>query len=284
MKDALIVSVLSVVPKNSAARGMGHLARLRLPAWLHRLIVTGFVRKYRVDLSECEGGVDDFPTLADFFVRALKPGMRPIDPRPEVLCSPVDAVVHTVGSIQGGAYGQADGVYASVAELLGRDEAPEYEGGSFAILYLSPRDYHRVHTPCAGRVRRLRYLPGQLWPVFPVATRRVEGLFGRNERLVFEIESEVGTVVEAMIGAFGVGRMSTTIHPLVTNQSGAAQDLELDVPIERCAELGRFELGSTVILVLPPGRVEWTIKPGEAVRLGRPIARVLAGADGGATS
>jgi len=94
----------------------------------------------------------------------------------------------------------------------------------------------------------------------------------------------VGTVVEAMIGAFGVGRMSTTIHPLVTNQSGAAQDLELDVPIERCAELGRFELGSTVILVLPPGRVEWTIKPGEAVRLGRPIARVLAGADGGATS
>lgn len=275
MKDALIVTALSVVPKNSAARGMGHLARLRLPAWLHRFIVTRFVRKYRVDLSECEGGIDDFASLADFFVRALKPGVRPIDPRPEVLCSPVDAVVHTVGTIEGGAYAQAEGAYASVAELLGRDSAPEYEGGSFAILYLSPRDYHRVHTPCAGTVRRLRYLPGQLWPVFPVATRRVEGLFGRNERLVFEIDSDFGTVVEAMIGAFGVGRMSTTVDPLITNQSGPAQNLELQATVERCGELGRFELGSTVILVLPPGQVEWTIRPGEAVRLGRPIARKL---------
>lgn len=280
MKDALIVTALSVIPKNAASRGMGHLARLRLPAWLHRFIVRRFVAKYRVDLSECQGGIDDFPTLADFFVRALRPDARPVDPRPEVLVSPVDAVVHMVGQVRDGGYPQAEGRYASVAELVGQDAAPEWEGAPFAILYLSPRDYHRVHTPCAARVRALRYLPGQLWPVFPVATRKVEGLFGRNERLVFELETAFGPVVEAMIGAFGVGRMSTVVHPQVSNQGEEGRRIELDAELPRCAELGRFELGSTVILLLPPGRAEWTIQPGQPVRLGREIARILPEAAG----
>ncbi|MCK6503739.1 archaetidylserine decarboxylase [Myxococcota bacterium] len=283
MKDALIVTALSVVPKNPVARLMGRTARLRLPGWLHRAVVGWFVRKYRVDLSECQGQLQDFPTLADLFVRPLRPGVRPIDPRPEVLVSPVDARVHTLGTVAGGRFAQADGIDASVAELVGPggvDAAPDarrYEGGSYAILYLSPRDYHRVHTPRAGTVSWLRYLPGTLWPVFPAATRKVEGLFGRNERLVFRIDTDLGPILQVMVGAFGVGRMTTVVSDITTNTDGLPADRALTPApsLDRCAELGRFELGSTVILLLEPGKVEWTVQPGDPVRLGRPIARVL---------
>lgn len=287
MKDALIVTALSVVPKNPVARLMGRSARLHLPRWLHGLLVRWFVRKYRVDLTECVGRLEDYPTLAELFVRPLRPEVRPIDHRPEVLASPVDARMHTRGTIKDGLFAQADGVMASVAELVGQGDPrasgpgaidpARYEGGSYAILYLSPRDYHRVHTPRAGRVTRLRYLPGTLWPVFPAATRRVPGLFGRNERLVFALDTDLGLVAEVMVGAFGVGRMTTVVSDVTTNTDGVARDqaLEPAPALSCCQELGRFELGSTVILLLEPGRVEWTVQPGEPVRLGRPIARVL---------
>ena len=120
-----------------------------------------------------------------------------------------------------------------------------------------------------------RYLPGQLWPVFPAATRKVDGLFGRNERLVFMLDTSFGRVAQVMVGAFGVGRMTTIVTDLVTNTGGRAADARLDpaLPVDRAQELGRFELGSTVILLFEPGRIEWTLKPGAVVRLGRPIAR-----------
>ncbi|MEC7946229.1 MAG: archaetidylserine decarboxylase [Myxococcota bacterium] len=285
MNDALIVSMLSIVPKNPVARGMGTASRLRLPAWLHRALVRWFVGKYGVDLSECEGEIDDFPTLADFFVRPLKAGVRPVDPDPDVVVSPVDARAHTFGQIKDGMFLQAEGQPARVAQLLGADDprlpgltaeiANRYEGGQYAVLYLSPKDYHRVHTPLEGTVARWRYLPGQLWPVFPAATRKVAGLFGRNERLLFELDTSFGRVAEVMVGAFGVGRMSSTVTDLVTNTGGRGVDAPLapPLPIERAGEIGRFHLGSTVILLFEPGQIEWTLEPGQAVRLGRPIAR-----------
>lgn len=283
MKDALIVSALSVVPKNPVARLMGRGARLRLPGWLHGLIVRWFVRKYRVDLTECQGKLDDYPTLAQLFVRPLREGVRPIDPRPEILVSPVDARVHSFGTITDGRFVQADGVTASLADLLGGPGGPEgldparFEGGGFAVLYLSPQDYHRVHTPRAGKITALRYLPGNLWPVFAAATRKVPGLFGRNERLVFAIDTDLGVIAQVMVGAFGVGRMTTVVSDVTTNTDGAARDQVLDpaVPLDRCAELGRFELGSTVILLLEPGRIQWQLSQGQPVRLGRPIAQAL---------
>ncbi|MCB9777256.1 MAG: phosphatidylserine decarboxylase [Alphaproteobacteria bacterium] len=289
MNDALIVKVLSAVPKNPTARFMGRTARLRLPRFLHRALVGWFVRKYRVDLSECQGGVEDFDSLAHFFVRPLKPGMRPVDPRPDVLVSPVDAKVHTFGTIQGGRFLQADGVDASVAELIGVGDprapgasslsAERFEGGAYAVLYLSPRDYHRVHTAREGRVTEVRYLPGTLWPVFAAATREVPGLFGKNERLAFTFDTDLGAVVEVMVGAFGVGRMTTVIGDVVTNDPAHGNDVVLEHPValDRAAELGRFELGSTVILLFEPGRVEWQVEPGQPVQLGQPIARVFPG-------
>lgn len=285
MNDALIVSMLSIVPKNPVARGMGGASRIRLPAWLHRAVVRWFVGKYGVDLSECVGDVDDFPTLAEFFVRPLKEGVRPVDMDPDVVVSPVDARAHTFGRIEGGMFLQADGKPARVAQLLGADDprlpglgadiADRYEGGEYAVLYLSPKDYHRVHTPLEGTVAGWRYLPGQLWPVFPAATRKVDGLFGRNERMLFELDTPFGRVAEVMVGAFGVGRMSSSVTDLVTNTGGRSVDAPLDppLPIERAGEIGRFHLGSTVILLFEPGRIEWTLEPGQVVRLGRPIAR-----------
>ena len=118
----------------------------------------------------------------------------------------------------------------------------------------------------------VRYRPGRLWPVFPAATRKVEHLFDRNERLIFALETPLGPVILAMIGAFGVGRMATPLAELITNTGGAAEDLSMDVSIDRGQELGRFEMGSTVILLAEPGRLDWELQQGEPVRLGRPIA------------
>lgn len=285
MNDAFVVTVLSAVPKHPTARFMGWNARLRLPGVLQRALLRWYVRTYDVDLTECVGTLDDYPSLAEFFVRPLRPGVRPIDPDPDVLVSPVDARVHTFGRIEGGRFVQTPGKPASVAELLGAGDprcpdvpaevAERYEGGGFAVLYLSPRDYHRVHTPCKATVRSYRYLPGQLWPVFPAATRQIPELFGRNERLVFDLETPFGSIAYAMIGAFGVGRMATTVSDLVTHRGnpGEARTLEPAPRLDRAAELGRFELGSTVILFTEPGALEWTLEAGAPVRLGQPIAR-----------
>lgn len=277
MNDALIVSLLSAVPKSQTTRLMGAFSRTRLPAVLQKALLRWYVGHYDVNLDDCVGMLDDYPTLARFFIRELKPGVRPVDPDPAVLVSPVDGRTHTFGQVQDGGFEQADGRLGSVAELLGGGEGPfdpaRYEGGSYAILYLSPRDYHRVHSPIQGQVRAVRYRPGVLWPVFPAATRRVEHLFDRNERLIFALDTEIGPVILAMIGAFGVGRMATPLAELITNTGGPAEDLEMDRPIGRAEEIGRFEMGSTVILLAEPGRLGWELTRGEPVRLGRTIGR-----------
>jgi len=281
MKDALIVTALSLVPKHTAARGMGWLARLRLPRWLHRLVVRRYAAWFKVDLSEAEGEIDDFGSLSEFFVRALKPGTRPIDPTPDVLVSPADAKVASVGTIEDGRFVQSPGRFDRIELLLGADLAgpppidpTRYEGGTYAILYLSPRDYHRVHSPTLSRLHTLRYLPGRLWPVFPPATRRIEELFGRNERLVFALARPNDLLCLVMVGAFGVGRMTSPHLPFPTNGPRGAEDfMPAPAPtLERGDEIGRFELGSTVILVAEPGVLEWTITPGEAVKVGQAIA------------
>jgi phosphatidylserine decarboxylase len=202
-----------------------------------------------------------------------------------VLVSPVDARVHTFGTIEGGRFVQAEGQRCPVDMLLGVGDlrvpgaspadAARFEGGGWAILYLSPKDYHRVHTPAEGTVARYRYLPGQFWPVFPAATKKVPDLFARNERLVFFLDTPFGHIAQVMVGAFGVSRMTTVVGPLVTNTGGGGEDVRLSpaLPIGRAAELGRFNMGSTVILLTEPGRLRWTLTAGAPVKLGQPIAR-----------
>jgi len=279
VNDALIVSALSLVPKNRGARLMGMGARLALPRFAHRMLLRWFVRKYGVDLSESVGTIDDFNSLGEFFIRHLKPGMRPIDDAPGIMVSPVDGKAHTFGRIENGLFLQADGRPASVAELVGASEAERFEGGDFAVLYLAPPDYHRVHSPLAATIASLDYRPGTLWPVFAAATRKVDELFGRNERLVFHLDTEAGRIAYVMVGAFGVGRIGNEFDEQITNTGKKLESrtLEPAPAVERGGELGRFELGSTVILLTEPGRVEWDMELGQVLRLGRRIGRLNGG-------
>lgn len=274
MNDALIVTVLSMVPKGRVARWMGGVARTRFPRAVQRLFLRWYVGKYGVDLDDCVGELGDYDSLAAFFTRALKPGVRPVDSEPTAIVSPVDGRVYTVGVVKAGRIPQAEGQDFSVAELLG--EPDRYEGGAFAILYLSPRDYHRVHTPREGAVARWRYTPGRLWPVFPAATRHVPDLFARNERLTTFLAADIGEIALVMVGAFGVGRMQVVYADVMTNAGRPGGENLVTPPhlLGRAAELGRFEMGSTVILLFPPGRATLSLEAGAVVRLGARIGQV----------
>lgn len=270
MKDALIVSLLSLVPRKTGARSMGWFARTRLS----RLTTRAFVAAYQVDLSECEGSLADYPTLEALFTRKLRPGVRPIDDHPGSLVSPVDGRCAVVGTTTNGRIEVAPGRTLDVASLIGEPLDGEAD---VAVLYLSPRDYHRVHVPREGRATRWRYLPGTLWPVFPAAVRRVQDLFSRNERLTVQLETSEGPLFVVLVGAFGVGRISTTFCDLVTNTGGQASTGEPDPPpvLQRGAELGTFHLGSTVVLAAPVGCWKFTVAQGAVVRVGEPIGTVV---------
>ncbi|HMV66367.1 MAG TPA: archaetidylserine decarboxylase, partial [Myxococcota bacterium] len=250
MRDVLIVSALSLVPRRAAARCMGVMAR----TGLSRLGASAFVRAYGVDLSEAAEA--DFPTLEALFTRRLRPGARPVDPSPEALVSPVDGVAAWVGTSRDGRFELLLGQVHDLAALLGAPCDGERE---VAVLYLSPRDYHRVHAPYDGRVTRWRYVPGTLWPVFPAAVRRVRGLFARNERVVGRLAGADLELDVVLVGAFGVGRIEVGWADLLTNTGAGAREGEVDWPVGRGGELGVFHLGSTVIVVAPAGRVAWTV-------------------------
>jgi len=275
MKDALVVSLLSLLPRRRISRLMGRCTRLLLPAFLNRMLLRWYVGHYGVNLDECEGGIEDYPCLASFFVRALEAGTRPIADEPDALVSPVDGSVYAVGKVQGGRLPQGEHLDYAVSDLLAGD--PRYEGGEYAVLYLSPRDYHRVHSPREGRLLGFRYRPGRLWPVFPGAVQRISDLFARNERLILRLATDAGELALVMVGAFGVGRMRMEAAEIVTNTGQPAEDQQFEDPPEigRCQEVGRFEMGSTVVLLFEPGRVQWQLEAGQPVRLGERIGRVL---------
>ena len=283
MRDGLVITMLSVIPKHSTARGMGWLSRIQLPRWMHRLVVRGFVWAYDIRLDECQLGIDDFNSLSEFFIRELKPGLRPIDLSEVSLTSPVDGTVHSFGKIASGKFAQSAERFGDVANLVGEAEdfvepdpsllAETYNDGQYIIIYLSPQDYHRVHAHRGGELSVVRYLPGRLWPVFPAATRKIKSLFDRNERLVFGINEENRRTMIAMIGAFGVGRMTSSFLETISNTGRPGTDHRLtDVCVNKGEEIGRFELGSTVI-ICTESDLEWQVSVGQKVCLGEIIAK-----------
>ena len=268
MKDALIVSALSLVPRNRGARLMGALAR----TGVSRLTTRAFIRVYGVDMGEAEQPVDAYPTLEALFTRRLRAGARPVDDTPGVMVSPVDGRCAAVGPATAGAIEVAPGRRLDLAELLGRPADAPLDA---VVLYLSPKDYHRVHVPADGVAAAWSYLPGTLWPVFPAAVRRVEGLFARNERMVVHTQTAHGPVDVVLVGAFGVGRISLSLTEVRSNDGAPAQQAAIEPPrpVTRGGDLGVFHLGSTVILCAPSGAWRWSVAVGDVVRVGRPIAR-----------
>ena len=281
MSDRLAVLPQYLLPKQALTHFAGFVAS-RERGWVTTEIIRRFVAKYRVNMDEAlDSDIGAYLTFNDFFTRALKPGARPLA-RAALVC-PVDGAISQFGDIEKDQIFQAKGHHYSTTALVGGDAAlaAHYQDGSFATIYLSPRDYHRIHMPCDGRLTRMIYVPGELFSVNPVTARGVPGLFARNERVVCVFESARGPFVLVLVGATIVGSMATVWHGVVNPPRGKvvrewhypAAD-QPEVMLRQGEEMGRFLLGSTVVLLFPKGPLrfnpDWA--PGSAVRLGELMA------------
>lgn len=281
MSDRLAVLPQYVLPKRALTQFAGALARRSLGDFTQYKI-RRFVARYGVDMSEAaEPDLTRYLTFNDFFTRALKPGARPLA-QADFVC-PVDGRISQLGAIDGEQLLQAKGHVYSTTALLSGDvtEAARYRDGSFATIYLSPRDYHRIHMPCAGRLRSMVYVPGDLFSVNPTTARGVPGLFARNERVVCLFDGAHGPFALVLVGATIVGSMATVWHGVV-NPPRARHIRRWDYtgqqpPIELQAgdEMGRFLLGSTVVLLFPKDTLrfvpDWA--PSRPVRLGEAMGQ-----------
>ncbi len=266
-------------PKSALSRLAGALASTRFPPWALAPVLSLYKLIFRIDMGQFQTPPEGFATFNEFFTRPLAPGARPIEGGPRRVVSPVDGTTIESGVISEGRMLQAKGRDYSLAEFLNGDpEWPGYDGGTFITLYLSPRDYHRIHSPCAGRVVRFAYVPGELWTVSPAGVRSVPGLFARNERLITTLATDFGELLLVAVGATIVGKIKVVYHSITSNLKGAAvksQPLSEPFALEKGQELGRFELGSTVILLFRPGTVTLdSLPPGTKVRMGQGIATV----------
>jgi phosphatidylserine decarboxylase len=282
LRARLFVAMQYLLPQHFLSRQVHRLARSRLKPVKNALIAS-FVRHFRPDMSDAaEPEPLEYPSFNAFFTRSLRPGSRPSDPDPLALASPVDGTVSQVGRIEGSSLLQAKGHDYTVEALLGGASGwtERFIGGSFATLYLAPYNYHRIHMPAAGTLRGAWFIPGKLFSVNAATAAAVPGLFARNERVVCAFEEGSLSFALALVGALFVGSIATVWHGDVTPCSPRrAKELPLDtgrapMRLERGAELGRFNMGSTVILLLPRGTAEWLpqLQPGSTVRVGQTIA------------
>lgn len=279
VRERVAIDLLRWTPKGTLSRGIGWAARRRVPRPLRRALYGGFARYVGADLSVLERPLDAFERFDDFFTRTLRPGLRPIAEGDGVVVSPVDGVVSEAGIAEGGRMIQCKGRDYTVAGLLADAvEARAFEGGAYATIYLSPRDYHRIHSPVEGKVTGYRHIPGAFFPVNPVSVRHVAGLFSINERLVTYLDSDVGRVAVVAVAATGVGHISVAYdHEVRTHKHGAAgrhgwaQRYAQPRPLARGAELGMFHLGSTVIVLFEPGRVRLDTTADQVLRVGERI-------------
>ena len=206
-----------------------------------------------------------YPTFNQFFTRALKPEVRPVCSKSDSIISPVDGAVSQIGNIEGDAIFQAKGHHYTLSQLLaGQNEwCQKFHNGSFATLYLSPRDYHRIHMPCAGTLKQMSYVPGKLFSVSPLTARKIPGVFARNERVLCFFDTEFGPVALVMVGAMIVGGMETVWHGRVTPPHRDRinhwhyTDAESPQYFNKGDQMGHFQTGSTVILLFGENRIEW---------------------------
>ncbi|MEM9730349.1 MAG: archaetidylserine decarboxylase [Myxococcota bacterium] len=274
----LAAQAVRALPRKRVSRALGRLAGAHAPQQVVDAAVSAFVRAYDVDLSEVAMPEGGFRTFDDFFTRRLVAGARPIDPDPHAVVSPADGRIEDFGELTAGADLLVKGQRYSATDLLGDPEAAHrYEGGHYFIVYLSPRDYHRVHAPTSGPVNQVRYVPGSLFPVNRIGTDHIPQLFARNERLAIVQESGVhGTVTTIMVGAIGVGRIELSFDDVQTNRGdepGLRSYAEAPVARDRGDELGVFHMGSTAIVMLPQGyALDFRVAAGDSVRMGQRIA------------
>ena len=281
MKAGILLQHL--LPKQALTSLAGLLAGARGGA-ATTAAIRAFVRRYGVNMAEAaDPDIAAYPTFNEFFTRALKPGARPL--AQAYLICPVDGAISQFGAIEGDRIFQAKGHHYTTRALVGGDGAlaAHFQGGLFATLYLSPRDYHRIHMPCAGRLLRMIHVPGDLFSVNPATAQGVPGLFARNERVVCVFDGDSGPWVLVLVGATIVGSMATVWHGVVNPpRPGQVREWayhDQDIRLAQGQEMGRFLLGSTVVMLFPSapsgGRhlaFNTTWAPGRPIQLGQPMA------------
>lgn len=281
MRERLFIAMQYLLPQHLLSRLAGCVANCTW-GWVKNPFITWFVKRYNVDMSQAEQTEPTaFACFNDFFTRALKPDARPLDPDPQSILCPADGAISQLGRIEHGRIFQAKGQSFSVLELLGgnAEHAALFQGGEFATVYLSPRDYHRVHMPATGTLTDMIYVPGKLFSVNQLTAENVPELFARNERVVCLFDTANGPMAVVLVGAMIVASVETVWAGMVappTRQLTASRYGQSAPILERGAEMGRFKLGSTAIVLFGPGHAQWdaAMQAGSAVSMGQSMGRL----------
>jgi len=279
------VKIQHLLPQRAVSALAYRLARSRLGP-LKNLMIRAFIRRYNVDMSIAEAdGAEEYPDFNSFFTRALQPDARPVSAAADAVVSPVDGCVSQLGHIRHGYLIQAKNIKYTALDLLGNDPdaALAFSKGAFITLYLAPGDYHRVHMPVAGTLEKMAYVPGSLFSVNPVTAANIHGLFARNERVIGLFDTSHGKLGVILIGAICVGSMETVwagqVTPAAdrTASTWSYDHLRDPVSLDKGDEMGRFNMGSTVVLLFQKERVEWLekLKPGDRVQMGQKIGTLV---------
>nr|WP_256261119.1 archaetidylserine decarboxylase [Shewanella sp. NIFS-20-20] len=275
-----------ILPKHLLSRLVGKFAAAQAGS-ITTAAIEWFIKQYKINMSEAEREAPEaYASFNDFFTRALKPGIRPIDMDSNIMVHPVDGTVSQFGDIKDGRIFQAKGHDYSSLALLGdqAQDAHRFKGGDFATIYLAPSDYHRIHMPITGTLSKMTYVPGELFSVNPLTARHVPGLFARNERVVAIFETEKGPLAMVLVGATIVASIETVWAGTVTPPAGK-QVFSWNYPttgkdaitLQKGEEMGRFKLGSTVVMLFADDMIDDfadEIKPGAVTRLGQPLAHL----------
>ncbi len=257
LKKQIFIQAQQILPQHKFSRIVGKLAASENPI-IKNTVIQAFKAKYGIDLSIAEQpDALKFKSFNEFFTRALKPGIREVDPAANSIVSPADGAISQIGTIQAGEIFQAKGQQFSVEKLIGDPQlAAVFEQGEFATVYLSPRDYHRVHMPFAGTLTETLYIPGELFSVNQTTAENIPGLFARNERMVCLFDTEVGRMAVVLVGAMIVAGIETVATGKV-KPSGRVELQHHSMPLQKGDELGRFYLGSTAIVLFEKDKMRW---------------------------
>ena len=282
MGDRLFVLMQYLLPQHLISRLVGVLAHSSIPAIKDPFIRT-FIKHFKVNMDEAERQhASEFNSFNDFFTRSLKADARLIDHHPKHLACPVDGAISQLGKIEGDHLFQAKGHEFSLTSLLGGNSAlaSTFIDGDFATIYLAPKDYHRIHMPCDGTLTHMVHVPGQLFSVNQATAAKVPGLFARNERVVAIFDTEFGPMAMVLVGAMIVASIETVWAGLVCPKGKAVSQFNYTnqdpILLKKGEEMGRFKLGSTVVMCLPKGASQWPkeLSAGTTTRLGQMLAEL----------
>lgn len=281
MKAKLFTALMYVLPHHATSRLVGYFVESKFPLFKNALI-NWAIRHYDVDMSEAKRETaQEYKHFNDFFTRSLKVGARPLPDDTHLIVSPADGEISQIGQIQHGRIFQAKGHDYSLLELLGNDSAlaEQFADGSFATIYLAPKDYHRVHMPAQGLLQKMIHVPGRLFSVSKTTVENVPRIFARNERVISVFETEHGSMAVIMVGAINVASIETVWAGLVTPNKAAHTTIyganSPIIDLERGTEMGRFKLGSTAIVLFGKQQIEWLsqLQEGSAIRMGEAMAQ-----------